>query len=97
MKKILFTLVVFSCFPIFGQTILEIENETVSLEEFKRVYLKNNSGEMVNKSSVEEYMELYINFKLKVNEAKRKGLDTISSFKQEIERISISIGPTLFV
>lgn len=67
-----------------GDVFIDFGNETVSKEEFKRVYLKNNSGEMISKSTVDEYLELYINFKLKVREAEERGLDTVQSFVKEL-------------
>lgn len=54
-----------------SKTFIDFGDEKVSKAEFKRVYLKNNSGEMVSKSTVDDYLDLYINFKLKVKEAER--------------------------
>lgn len=67
-----------------NKTFIDFGDEKVSKAEFKRVYLKNNSGEMVSKSTVDEYLDLYINFKLKVKEAEEKGLDTVKSFQEEL-------------
>ena len=66
------------------KALIEFENENVTKSEFIRIYQKNNSGEMARKSTVDEYLELYINFKLKVMEARHKGLDTLSTFKREL-------------
>lgn len=68
----------------FAQTIIEIDGESISKEEFKKVYLKNNTGEIVAKSTVDEYLELYINFKLKVKEAISLGMDKDPVFKREL-------------
>ena len=67
-----------------SKTFIDFGDEKVSKAEFKRVYLKNNSGEMVSKSTVDEYLDLYVNFKLKVKEAEALGFDTVSSFKKEL-------------
>ena len=67
------------------QTFIDFGDEQISKAEFKRVYLKNNSGEMVSKSTVKDYLELYLNFKLKVMEAEARGLDTVSSFVNELQ------------
>jgi len=49
------------------------------------VYKKNNvDSEVIDKKSLEEYLELYINFKLKVKEAEAEGLDTVSAFIKEL-------------
>jgi len=67
-----------------NETFIDFGDEKITKAEFARIYKKNNSGEMVTKSTVEEYLELYINFKLKVKEAEEKGLDTISDFVNEL-------------
>ncbi|MEE4198309.1 MAG: peptidylprolyl isomerase [Bacteroidales bacterium] len=91
MKKIpgLFIILLF-CFVTNAQqnpeVLLKIDNETITKEEFLRFYHKNRinltTGETV---PVDEYLELFINFKLKVIEAKNRGLDTTQSFLSEFE------------
>ena len=63
--------------------LIMFENDTVTLGEFEQVYKKNNSSEMVNKSTVDEYLDLYITFKRKVMEAEEMGMDTSGSFLKE--------------
>ena len=59
--------------------------DTVYRSEFERIYSKNNtSKEKPDEKSIKEYLDLYINFKLKVKEAIRMGLDTLPSFKSEL-------------
>jgi peptidyl-prolyl cis-trans isomerase SurA len=65
--------------------ILKVAGEEVSKSEFLNVYQKNNvNGEVIDRKSLEEYMELYINFRLKVKEAESLGLDTTRSFIDEL-------------
>lgn len=88
MKRLLFIPFLILSIAVFAQSeksIIDFDDEKISLEEFKRVYLKNNSGEIVSKSTVEEYLELYINFKLKVKEAISQGLDQDESFITELK------------
>lgn len=66
------------------QTLLTIGNKAISEGEFLRIYQKNNTtGNVIDKKSVEEYLELFINFKLKVAEAEAKGMDTLPKFIKE--------------
>ncbi|MCB2376087.1 peptidylprolyl isomerase [Hymenobacter sp. BT635] len=55
--------------------------------EFAYVYRKNNGSapEFGTRPSVQEYLDLYTNFKLKVLEAEQRGLDTTQAFKRELE------------
>ncbi len=65
--------------------ILKVAGENISKSEFLNVYQKNNvNGEVIDRKSLEEYMELYINFRLKVKEAESLGLDTMRSFIDEL-------------
>jgi peptidyl-prolyl cis-trans isomerase SurA len=64
---------------------LVIGGKPVSKSEFLSIYKKNNKEQKFDSASVKEYLELFINFKLKVREAEEMGLDTIASFKNELE------------
>jgi peptidyl-prolyl cis-trans isomerase SurA len=64
--------------------VFSIDDEKVYKSEFVRQYEKSNSSSMDNKSlSVEEYLDMYINFKLKVKAAKDMGYDTLPKFLNE--------------
>jgi peptidyl-prolyl cis-trans isomerase SurA len=67
--------------------IISIGKVEVPLREFRYVYNKNNanSADANTEKSVREYLDLYINFKLKVMDAEKDGLDTTNSFKKELE------------
>ena len=65
--------------------ILKVAGENISKSEFLNVYQKNNvNGEVLDRKSLEEYMDLYINFRLKVKAAEDQGLDTTKSFIDEL-------------
>lgn len=59
--------------------------DTVYKAEFERLLSKNKKDkERPTEAEVREYLELYQNFKMKVNEAKLIQLDTLNSFKSEL-------------
>jgi peptidyl-prolyl cis-trans isomerase SurA len=64
-------------------TIMTINGQPVSRSEFEYSYNKNNSEGVIDKKSVDEYVDLFVNYKLKVLAAQDAGLDTLSSFKKE--------------
>ncbi|MBS1646100.1 MAG: peptidylprolyl isomerase [Bacteroidetes bacterium] len=65
--------------------LLSIDGKPTTKSEFESVYHKNNGKDMsAEKKSVQDYLNLFINFKLKVKEAEQMGLDTLPSFKQEL-------------
>lgn len=65
--------------------LMTVGDEQISLEEFERIYRKNNNPTSLNHQSPEEYLELFINFKLKVKEAESLGMDTTARFLNELE------------
>lgn len=66
------------------KVLFTVENDTVTAEEYMAVYNKNRDiGEEIDPKTPEEYLELYINFKLKVHEAKVLGKDTMPAFQRE--------------
>jgi len=66
------------------QVLFTIGDEAISTEEFKAVYLKNRDiGRDIDPKTPSEYLDLYINFKLKVKQARELGYDTLPSFKRE--------------
>jgi peptidyl-prolyl cis-trans isomerase SurA len=68
-----------------NQTILTIAGENVTKAEFERVFRKNNTKDSsYDKKAVEDYLQLYINYKLKVKEALELGMDTAKSFTDEL-------------
>ncbi|MFN8142885.1 MAG: peptidylprolyl isomerase [Bacteroidia bacterium] len=65
--------------------ILTIAGEDIPKSEFERVFKKNNTKETTfDKKAVNEYLQLYINYKLKVREALELGMDTAKSFVDEL-------------
>ncbi|MBI1184883.1 hypothetical protein GC194_11460 [bacterium] len=71
------------------EIVFTVDGENVTVEEFKYIYEKNNSinkdENLYSKTSLDEYLDLYTKFKLKVHEAKSLGLDTTEKFKREFE------------
>lgn len=65
--------------------LLTIGGDQVTLDEFERIYRKNNNEASLNRQTPEEYLELFINFKLKVKEAESLGMDTTTKFINELE------------
>ncbi len=67
-----------------SRVLMSIANEDVSVDEFLAIYNKNNTNNVVDKKSMEEYLDLFINFKLKVAEAQSLGMDTARKFQGEL-------------
>jgi peptidyl-prolyl cis-trans isomerase SurA len=64
--------------------ILKIDNQVVNKSEFEQIYWKNKKEKIATKEDLDEYIELFINFKLKVISAEELGLDTTKKFIDEL-------------
>ena len=64
-------------------TIMTINGKAVPRSEFEYSYNKNNSETVVDKKSVDEYIDLFVNYKLKVMAAEEAGIDTTKAFRDE--------------
>ena len=65
--------------------IMTINGTQVKRSEFEYSYNKNNSDGVLDKKTVEEYVPLFVNFKLKVAEAMAQGLDTVPAIRKELD------------
>jgi len=88
--------VLLSCMVVFAaaqsgsnrsQTLFTINKKPVSTEEFIYLYRKNHQHkpEDFTKDKIEAYLNLFINYKLKVEEALFRGMDTTSAFRKEYQ------------
>ena len=63
--------------------VMTVAGVDVPRSEFEYSFNKNNGDGVAEKKTVEEYAELYANYKLKVQAALDAKLDTMTSFQQE--------------
>ena len=88
MRQIFFTIaILFSGFSsLFANdpVLMKINGKPVLKSEFEYIYNKNNSNNSLDKKTLNEYVDLFVNFKLKVEEAKAQGIDTTKSFVSEL-------------
>ncbi|HRN38472.1 MAG TPA: peptidylprolyl isomerase, partial [Flavobacteriales bacterium] len=64
--------------------LMTVDGQPVSRSEFEAIYKKNNKDAPVTKEALDEYLDLFINYKLKVRAAEAAGLDTAVKFKTEL-------------
>jgi len=64
--------------------IMTVDGQAVTKSEFENIFKKNNQNTEVTKESLDEYLELFTNFKLKVRAAEELGMDTVQRFVAEL-------------
>jgi peptidyl-prolyl cis-trans isomerase SurA len=67
-----------------NQVLLTIDDQPVYKSEFEQIYWKNKKENIATKEDLDEYINLFTNFKLKVKAAEEKGLDTAKKFINEL-------------
>ena len=88
MKKVFLTIILLAGAMLSraqeDQVLMTINGEPVMASEFLYIYEKNNQENNVEKKSMQDYLELFVNFKLKVTEAIAQGVDTTEAFRKEL-------------
>ena len=89
MKKIIVLILIFTgiqgAIAQKDPVVMEIDGKPVTKSEFLQIYLKNNPSPKFDQASLDEYVEMFTKFKLKVAEAEKLGYDTIPKLKKELD------------
>ncbi len=67
------------------RTLMTINGKPVYVDEFLYVFQKSNQSSSIEKETMDQYLERYINFRLKVEEAISRGMDTTEAFRKELK------------
>lgn len=91
-----FSVLSFACVALFSSNaqdpvVMTIAGEDVYKSEFEYIYNKNNTVSTSDRKSLDEYVELFVNYKLKVAEAKRQGYDTREQYTKEYEQYRLQL------
>lgn len=90
MKKLVWAFVAWlgsvASFAQNDPVVMKINGKDVTRSEFEYNYNKNNTDGVVDKKGLDEYVELFVSYKLKVEAALDDHLDTLSSYKQEFRQ-----------
>lgn len=82
--SLLFCTSLFSSVFSQNETAIVIGDREITLGEFERLYKKNSAAITLEQQDLDEYLERFVNFKLKVIEAENLGNDTTESFLKEL-------------
>ncbi|MGB0428255.1 MAG: peptidylprolyl isomerase, partial [Flavobacteriales bacterium] len=89
MKSIIISFLFISSFSLFAQpepndVLISIDDNHYTVEEFSHIYNKNRAlAEQVDPKTLDEYLDLFVQFKLKVLDAEASGYANKPSFKTE--------------
>ena len=85
--RVLFLIICFNfSFAQKKETLLTIEGESVSSKEFLKLYNKNlDLVKDENQKQLDNYLELFVNYKLKLKEAENLSLNEDANYKREFE------------
>lgn len=87
MKKLLISVLLLTATAVQAQkndpVIMKVAGVDVPRSEFEYSYNKNNTDGVIDKKTVEEYVDLFVNYKLKVQAALDARIDTTTAFLNE--------------
>lgn len=69
---------------VADSVLMTINGKGITASEFLYIYEKNNQETSVDPKSIDEYLDLFTNFKLKVTEGEVQGIDTTAAFQKEL-------------
>ncbi|MNI67933.1 putative peptidyl-prolyl cis-trans isomerase Cbf2 precursor [compost metagenome] len=70
----------------FAQNVAVVNGKPISTKEFTWAYKKSHNGNIsISYDTLKAYLNLYINFKLKVLDAREMGLDKTPGYQEEIK------------
>lgn len=70
----------------FAQNVAVVNGKPISTKEFTWAYKKSHNGNIsISYDTLQAYLNLYINFKLKVLDAREMGLDKTPGYQEEIK------------
>ena len=75
----------------FSQTLFTYGKYAVGKDEFLRAYNKNNVPVANKEKSLRDYLDLYVNFKLKVQAAEDMKLDTLTQLKADLQNFRTQV------
>ena len=67
------------------RVLFSVQDKDVTVDEFTYIYSKTNGDKAdFSEASLQEYLDLYVKFKLKVQRSKDMGLDTVQALQTEL-------------
>lgn len=90
MKKILIPAALIAAAILSGAakkndpTLMTVNGKPVKVSEFTYLYNKNNQ-QQAEPQTLDEYVDMFVNYRLKVADAEAAGLDTTAAFKKEYD------------
>lgn len=99
---IAFTALISACSYDSSKVIVaEYDDSKISLSEFEQAYLKNTGNlEAAKKDSIsalKNFLDLYVNYKMKLKDADVRGYKTDPALQKEITDYKVAIGQTLYL
>lgn len=66
-------------------TVMKVNGKEITLDEFNYLYNKNNS-QQATPTPIEDYVDMFAVYKMKVADAEAAGIDTTAQFRMEFDR-----------
>src|SRR5882724_737507 len=94
MKKTPFVVIIGLClaFTTSAQTLFTYGKYSADVKDFLKAYNKNNTQPVADRTkAITDYLDLYINSRLKIHEAFERRYDTLPQLKTEVDNLRAQI------
>ncbi len=78
---------------IYAQALATYGNQSITRGDFLKAYHKNNADAKPSDKSYQDYLELYIRYKLKVKQALAEKMDTLPGQLAEAQNFKTQVAP----
>jgi|YelNatPaOPRAMG01_1025707.scaffolds.fasta_scaffold00662_20 peptidyl-prolyl cis-trans isomerase SurA len=99
--SIVLMLVFYSCSPKSSDVVAKFDDQTIGLKEFENAYVNNvgslQQAEKDSLSKLENYLNLYVDFRMKLRDAFVRGFDSDSTLQAEVQNYKNEIGRTYII
>jgi peptidyl-prolyl cis-trans isomerase SurA len=93
MKKLATAFFVLASLAGSAQTLARYGTDSITVNEFLRAYKKNNAGAK-NDQALRDYLDLYLNSRLKILEARNLRMDTLPQLLSDLDNLRQQILPS---
>ena len=93
MKKLATAFFVLASLAGSAQTLARYGSDSITVSEFLRAYKKNNAGPK-NEKALRDYLDLYLNSRLKILEARNLRMDTLPQLLSDLDNLRQQILPS---
>ncbi|MBN1448194.1 MAG: peptidylprolyl isomerase [Bacteroidetes bacterium] len=86
-----------SCSSVPKHVLATMSGDTISVSEYENMYLRTRMSPPMNMQDKQEFLETYLGYRLKLLDARARGLDADPSYQQEVRQYRNQLASTFLM